>query len=86
MTTRETRQFIIEALERANVVGIRSHPARTAFLEGSGDINFDQLEMDSLARMELSIAIEVSTGRELASDQLESLKSLATLAAMLDKK
>jgi hypothetical protein len=83
--SREARQLVVDALDRANAIGIRSHPERAAFLEGKGDIAFNQLEMDSLARMELCIALEVRTGIEVMPEQLDEIGSLARLADMLEK-
>ena len=86
MSSPKTRQFVLDALERANAVGIRKHPKRGDFLAGIGDIGFDEIEMDSLARMELGIAIEVSTGKEVAPEQLQDMKSLAGLAEFLENR
>lgn len=85
MSSPATRRFLLDALERASAVGIRKHPGRAAFLAGRADIEFGELEMDSLARMELCIAIEVRTGVEMPSEQLEEIGSLARLAEILEK-
>jgi hypothetical protein len=79
----EVRQFIVGALKQANVLGLRPQD-RDAFLAGKGDVDFSQLEMDSLARMELCICIEVGTGVEITPDQLDDIKSLAGLAKILE--
>ena len=83
MKQNNIRQFILDALEQASVPSIRDHEGRAAFLDGKGDVNFDALELDSLARMELCIYIEVNTGIELTPDQLDKIKSLEGLARAL---
>jgi acyl carrier protein len=77
------RQFVIEALEHAGVFSIRDEKIRTAFLNGTSEVNFKTLEMDSLARMELCIYIELNAGIELTPDQLEEIKTLECLARIL---
>jgi acyl carrier protein len=49
------------------------------------DILFDDLGMDSLAKMELSIWLEIEYGIELNEDELENLKSLNGLTDYLIK-
>ena len=82
MTQDNIRQFVLDALEHA-CPSIRDHTGLTAFLNETGDINFDAIEMDSLARMELCIYIEVNTGMELTPDQLDEIASLEGLAHAL---
>jgi len=83
MTGSERRRFVVSALEQANVLAIRTHPARAAFLDGAADIEFSDLAMDSLARMELCIFIEVNARIEITPDQLNGISSLAGLEKML---
>jgi hypothetical protein len=79
------RQFVLDALEQAGVVGIRNHPKREAFLAGAGDISFKDLEMDSLARMELCIYIEVNAGIEIGPDQLDEAASLSGFLTLIER-
>ena len=85
MNIMSARQFILDALDRATASGIRSPERRAAFLAGTDDIRFDEIEMDSLARMELCIAIELKSGIELPSERLDEIGTLARLAEMLEK-
>lgn len=85
MSVTNVRKFLVDTVRNANALGIRSHPNLQAFLDGAGDVNFDELEMDSLARMEMCISIEVNTGIEISPDQLDKIKSLAGLAEILEK-
>lgn len=80
------RQFVLDALEQAGVLGIGNHPQREAFLAGAGDISFKDLEMDSLARMELCIYIEVNSGIEIAPDQLDKVTSLSGLLSLIENR
>lgn len=86
MSVTNARQFVVDAAGKANVIGVRSHPNLQAFLDGAGDVNFSDLEMDSLARMELCISIEVGTGVEITPDQLDEIKSLAGLVEKILEK
>jgi len=52
---------------------------RQPFIDGKIDATFDELKLDSLARMELCIAIEVSLGVSLAPEELERYRSLREL-------
>lgn len=85
MSVTNARQFVADAVRKANIIGIRSHPNFQAFLEGTGDVNFGDLEMDSLARMELCISIEIGTGVEITPDQLDEIKSLAELVKRISE-
>lgn len=76
MTEHEIRKVIIEAMNYANVVGMRDQNMITLFLEGSEDIAFNQLGMDSLAKMELCIAIEDKTGVSIVPDELQKFDTL----------
>ena len=83
MTSAALRQLILEGLERSNVFSMRRHRGRAAFLQGTGDVELDELDMDSLARMELCIYIEAHTGIELTPAELERIKTLEGLAREL---
>lgn len=54
------------------------------FLDG-GDISFAALAIDSLASMELCIALEEKTGVSIMPDELEDIGSLNALAEFLLK-
>lgn len=80
MTDIEIRKLIIEALRYANVLAIRDNALVPAFLNKQADIPLAMLDMDSLAAMELCIAIELNSGVSIAPDALRELDTLARLA------
>ncbi|MEO8487548.1 MAG: acyl carrier protein [Betaproteobacteria bacterium] len=59
---------------------------RGAFIAGTVDSALAALEMDSLAKMELCIAIEVGSGVSLAPEELERFGSLGDLAAEIARR
>lgn len=68
------RQAIFEALKDA-VPHSFTDELRKSFLEDGLNLNFADLEMDSLGEMEFCIAIELSTGVTLLPSQLAELSS-----------
>lgn len=75
------RLVILDGLEAGAVGVAKREPFRSRFLAGETAAPIAELEMDSLARMELCIAIEISTGVSLAPEELERY---ATLGALVD--
>jgi len=70
----QLRIAVLEALKAA-VPGAVNDQMRDSFLAGGLNIELARLEMDSLARMEFCIAIELSTGVTLVPPQLAELGS-----------
>ena len=83
MDERAIREIFVDGLVAGAVHPINDVATREAFLDGSRDLRFDELAMDSLARMELCIAIEVATGVSMAPEELGHYASLRGLAAAL---
>lgn len=83
MDAGEIRAILAGGLEAGAVQEINDVETRDAFLAGRIDLPFAELSMDSLARMELCIAIEVGTGVSLAPEDLAKYESVGALAAML---
>jgi acyl carrier protein len=81
METSRIRQAVLEAL-RASVPGAFDAATGRSFLAGELDVDLSRLDMDSLARMEFCIAIELSTGVTLLPAQLAEL---ATTDAILQR-
>ncbi len=77
------REIFVEGLVAGAVHPINDVETRKGFLDGTRDLTFDELAMDSLARMELCIAIEVGTGVSMAPEELGRYRSLGELAAWL---
>jgi len=75
------RKFLVEALEQSNVSYFRDEIAvAESFMAGTTDVPIATLEMDSLAEMELCIAIEVNTGITIVPEQLRDIEMLSDLA------
>ena len=79
MDANAIRAVIVDGLEAGAVRKARQEEFRTAFLAGRIAVPMAELEMDSLARMELCIAIEVGTGVSLAPEELDRYDTLAAL-------
>ena len=83
MTEQQIRERVVEALEYANVIALRDKGLAAGFLAGSADVPLDALEMDSLAEMEVCIAIEVETGIGILPEQLRRAGTLGRLVALI---
>jgi acyl carrier protein len=75
------RELIAEALTSANVIAFRQNDLRLAFLQGQRDVSLAELDIDSLAAMELCIALEINIGTSIVPDQLQTIGSLDRLVA-----
>lgn len=75
------RLLVLQALRDAQVA-----PASyQAFSENQADIRFDALDMDSLARMEFCISLELNASASIAPDQLDDIGSLHQLLGVLER-
>ena len=83
MNDREIRQILADGLEAGAVHQVNDVSTREAFLAGTRDLTFEELEMDSLAKMELCIAIEVNAGVSIVPDELRRIESLEALVALI---
>lgn len=83
MTEQQVRAMLVEALDAANVFAMREKQLAEGFLAGIAEVPFDALEMDSLAEMELCIAIEINAGVSVVPDQLRKIGSLQRLATLV---
>ena len=72
MEAAHLRRALLDAL-RASVPGVFDDDQCRSFLAWELDVALDGLDMDSLARMEFCIAIELSTGVTLLPAQLAEL-------------
>jgi hypothetical protein len=77
---RAIREIFVDGLVAGAVHQINDVATRKAWLDGTRDLRFDELAMDSLARMELCIAIEIGTGVSMAPEELGRYASLGELA------
>jgi hypothetical protein len=83
MNEREIRLILVDGLEAGAVHQVNDVSIRESFLAGTRDLSFAELEMDSLAKMELCIAIEVGTGVSLAPEELGRFAAIGEIVTML---
>ena len=79
MTDSEIRQVIADALRYAAVPSFRGSKREAQFVSGEADIRLEDLDIDSLASMELCIAIETNAGASILPQDLEKIGSLGEL-------
>jgi hypothetical protein len=79
MTDQELRQVIVNALEYANVIAMRDKRLAPAFLDGREEVALADLDLDSLATMELCIAIEAHTSVTIVPEGLQRIATLGEL-------
>lgn len=84
MTTQEIRELVSQALRYASVPGFDRSETKEAFLSGK-DVALSQLEIDSLAAMELCIAIEANLDVSILPDDLPRLGSLNALVGRIEE-
>ena len=84
MTELEIRGVIADALDYASVPRFRGSEAREQFVSGGRDISFDELEIDSLAAMELCIALETNAGVSILPAELPEFGSLGALVKRVE--
>ena len=82
MTSEEARRVLLQAMRYANVQGLSSAQGE-AFVAGEADIQLDRLDMDSLAAMELCIAIEANGGASITPDQLKAAATGSALVRLI---
>ncbi|MDB5539358.1 MAG: hypothetical protein JWQ89_1085 [Devosia sp.] len=83
MTNEDIRQVIADALGYASVPRFRGSSREAAFLSGAEDVPLATLEIDSLAAMELCIAIETIVGVSILPQQLAEIGSLNALVTTI---
>jgi acyl carrier protein len=86
MDMRTIRRIVLEGLEAGAVAKASQVDFHGAFLDGTIDIRLADLEMDSLAKMEICIAIEVGTGVSLAPEELDRYATLAALVEAIEER
>ena len=80
MHVTEARELVVELLRLANIYTLRNRSAETTFVSGEVDFTLDELDMDSLAQMELCIALEVNIGMAIVPEDLPGIATLGGLA------
>jgi acyl carrier protein len=76
MDGRQLRTRLLDALKAAATLDGLDEAARLAFVERGEPFSLSRLDMDSLARMEFCIAVELSLGVTLLPRQLLELDSI----------
>jgi acyl carrier protein len=74
-----SRLAFVEFLSDLGVGGIDGHPARASFVDGSADISFADLHVDSLALMEIGIGLEDRYGVSLSPNAIVRFVSVSQL-------
>lgn len=82
MNDQKIREVIADAFVYASVPRFAGSPEATAFVAGTSDIPMDRFEIDSLALMELCIAIELNLGVEIVPSDLADITSLGGIVAL----
>jgi acyl carrier protein len=82
----EIRQMLVDAIDASTIVGLRRSGLMEGFLDGTDDIPFLVLEMDSMGVMELCIAVEVNTGVEIVPGELTELGSLGAVVTAIKER
>jgi hypothetical protein len=82
----ELRQMLVDAIDESTIVGLRSSGLMVGFLNGTTDIPFEALEMDSMGAMELCIAVEINTGVEIVPAELLELGSLGAVVKSITER
>ena len=86
MTEQQIRAMVVEALEYSNVIALRDKNLTGDFLSGRNEVPLNVLDMDSLAEMEVCIAIEVNAGVSILPEQLRKIGTLARLVALIQSR
>lgn len=86
MTEQQIREMVVEALEYSNVIALRDKNLTGDFLSGLNEVPIDALDMDSLAEMEVCIAIEVNAGVSILPEQLRKIGTLGRLVALIQSR
>ncbi|RYG95740.1 MAG: hypothetical protein EON57_16190, partial [Alphaproteobacteria bacterium] len=80
----ELRQVIADAMVYAAVPGFVGSQAEAAFRDGTRDVQLTEIDIDSLAAMEICIALELNTDISLAPNDITGMPSLGALLLRLE--
>jgi acyl carrier protein len=83
MSDGEARAAIAELLRDAGVFNLRDDNLEEDFIAGSVDPEVHQLDIDSLAAMEICIGLEANWGTAIVPDDLSRIGNLATLVRLV---
>ena len=86
MTETEIRQLVAEALAYASIPNFQGSATERAFLAATAEVPFSELEIDSLAAMEICIAIEANIGTSILPNELAGIETLSDLVRSIQGK
>lgn len=86
MTERSDPRALAIAALRANPVVFLSEEQAQALRDPQHDLSFEDLGMDSMARMELSIWLELELGLEASESTIQEIGSVAGLASFIGER
>jgi len=79
MKETEIRRSLAEVFRDASVFFLRDENAEEEFIGDRYDVNLGRLDIDSLAAMEICIALEINWGIALVPEDLQRVGSLQAL-------
>jgi acyl carrier protein len=83
MTATDIRMSIIEVLWDSGVFSLRDQNVEKEFIDGRYDAKLEELDVDSLAAMEICIALEANWGTSLVPEDLQRVGSLQALVRVV---
>ncbi len=83
MTETELRAAMVEMFRESGVFHLRDNDFESAFVDGKYDARLDELDIDSLAAMEICIALEANWGTALVPEDLQRVGSLQALVRIV---
>ena len=84
MPLTQRRTLLAEILIDSGIFYLRDHGLEAKFIAGEIDPSFDELDMDSLAAMELCIALETSWNMAVVPEEIHSLGSLKKILDLIE--
>ncbi len=78
----DIRKTLIDLIDEQLTANVRSSEAQD-FIDGKRDLSFRKLDMDSLARMNLLVALEVNYDIVVSPQELTRLRTLGKLASRI---
>lgn len=85
MSPTERRIQLAEMLTDAGVFYLRDHRLEQRFIAGEVDPKLDELDMDSLAAMELCIALETHWNLPVVPEEIFSIGSLQNILGQVER-
>lgn len=79
----ENRKTAADLLRQASVFTLVNKNLEEPFIQGACDIEIAQLDMDSLAIMEICIALEMNHGMSIRPEDLLKVGTLGMLATKM---